>query len=112
MYVEVLKKGIDKCKPGVTCADVFQAEKSVFEEAGLDVGNPFRMGHGTGLEAHEPPDIRPQDKTVLQPAMTFAVEPWGVADASGASFGLSNTVVVTTGEADRLPPFMNEIISI
>jgi Xaa-Pro aminopeptidase len=112
VYVEVLKKGIDKCRPGVSCAEVFQAEKSVFEEAGLDVGDPFRMGHGTGLEAHEPPDIRPQDKTVLQPEMAFAIEPWGVANAKGTSFGLSNTVVITSGKADRLPPLMNEIVCI
>lgn len=36
---------------------------------------PHSLGHGIGLEVHEPPRLSPRSKDILKPNMVFSVEP-------------------------------------
>ncbi|WP_291865466.1 Xaa-Pro peptidase family protein [Maribacter sp.] len=65
---------------GNSCEDIDIASRKVLESHNLGPdyklpGLPHRVGHGIGLEIHEHPYIVKNDKTVLQPGMTFSVEP-------------------------------------
>jgi len=62
-------------RPGVTCADVYEAAKGVYERLGYGRYLPGRIGHGMGLGAHEHPSIGPADATVLRPGMVLTFEP-------------------------------------
>lgn len=65
---------LDAAKPGVPAKDVFQASLRVLEDSPLRTLD--MCGHGIGMEVHEPPMLTPYDDTLLEPGMTFAVEPW------------------------------------
>ena len=75
---ESMKIGIEVVKPGVTTGDIGFAIQSFAEGKGHSVVRQF-AGHGIGKIFHGPPTIshygRPGQGTVLQPGMTFTVEP-------------------------------------
>ncbi len=62
-------------RPGTTCAEVDRAAREVIQAAGFGEYFVHRTGHGIGLEAHEPPNVRAGERTVLKPGMTFTIEP-------------------------------------
>jgi len=62
-------------KPGVLASAVDQAARQIIEDAGYGEYFFHRTGHGLGLEAHEEPNISQFDQTILEPGMTFTIEP-------------------------------------
>ncbi len=66
---------IDTIRPGVEIQHVDRAARRVIEDAGYGDRFIHRTGHGIGLEVHEPPYAVIGDATVLEPGMTFSVEP-------------------------------------
>lgn len=62
-------------RPGVRACDVYEAGRKVLEEFG-DGKYIDMMGHGIGMDMHEPPIITPYSTSVIQPGMLFAIEPW------------------------------------
>ena len=79
---------------GVSAEEVDQAARSVIEEAGYGEYFIHRTGHGLGLEAHEPPYIVAGNKRILQPGMTFTVEP-GIYLPGRGGVRIEDDVVVT-----------------
>ena len=65
----------DAVAPGVSCADVDRAARDVIDEAGFGEFFIHRTGHGIGLEVHEHPYIVEDNYLVLEPGMSFSVEP-------------------------------------
>ncbi len=112
LLVEAMKAGAKAARPGATAADVAEAQKRLFEEAGIELPEGKTFGHGTGMNCHEPPQLGPDDKTVLQAGMVFVVEPGDIPNVGGLNREMStgNTVIVkTSGAAERLPPLSEEI---
>jgi Xaa-Pro aminopeptidase len=68
-------KAIDALKPGILVRSVDAAAREVIEEAGY--GNYFThgLGHGVGLEVHEPPHISSVGTGVIEEGMVFTIEP-------------------------------------
>lgn len=73
-----LQAGIDACRPGKRLGDVSNSIQRVVEAGGFSVVVQF-VGHGIGREMHEEPQIPnfgpPGRGPLLQPGMTFALEP-------------------------------------
>ena len=67
--------GIAALKTGNTCADADAAARQVIEVAGYGYAFRHRLGHGIGMDVHEPPFLTKSDNTVLQPGMCFTAEP-------------------------------------
>ncbi|RMG74800.1 MAG: aminopeptidase P family protein [Chloroflexi bacterium] len=68
--------GIAAMKAGeVTAEAVDAAARAVIEDAGYGAMFRHRLGHGIGMDVHEPPFLTQTDKTVLQAGMLFTVEP-------------------------------------
>jgi Xaa-Pro aminopeptidase len=61
--------------PGVACQEVDRAARQVVEDAGYGDHFIHRTGHGIGLEVHEHPYLVEGNELVLQPGMTFSIEP-------------------------------------
>lgn len=61
--------------PGALARDVNAACRAPIEAAGLGDGFRHRMGHGIGLDVHEPPFLSVEDETPLEAGMTFTDEP-------------------------------------
>jgi Xaa-Pro aminopeptidase len=65
----------DAVRPGVAIETVDRAARDVIDAAGYGERFFHRTGHGIGLEVHEPPYAAAGDHTILEPGMTFSVEP-------------------------------------
>ena len=67
--------GIAAARPGNTAADVFAAQAKVLVDAGIELGNVGRFGHGLGKLLTEPPSNKPGDFTCLEPGVVLTIEP-------------------------------------
>jgi Xaa-Pro aminopeptidase len=82
--------------PGAAASQVNAACRAPIEEAGLGAAFRHRMGHGIGLDVHEPPFLSPEDETPLEEGMTFTDEPSLLLDGR---FGVRVEDVVVCGAA-------------
>ena len=62
-------------RPDVRAKDVDAAARGVITEAGYGPHFLHRIGHGLGIEVHEPPYLTSVSETVLAPGMVFSIEP-------------------------------------
>jgi Xaa-Pro aminopeptidase len=67
--------GRSAIRPGVSCQEVDRAARRLIEEAGYGEFFVHRTGHGIGLEVHEHPYMVEGNQELLEPGMTFSVEP-------------------------------------
>ena len=86
--------GVQAVRPGIPCSQIDRAARQVIEAAGYGEYFIHRTGHGLGLEGHEPPYIRQDEDSLLQPGMTFTVEP-GIYLPGRGGVRLEDDVVVT-----------------
>jgi Xaa-Pro aminopeptidase len=102
-------------KPGMACADLYNRAYAIVEKAGLTayfMGTKQQakfVGHGIGLEINEPPVMTPRSKEVLEPNITFALEPKFVIPKVGA-VGIENSFLVTDTGIEKLTSFREDII--
>ena len=68
--------GIAAMRAGnMTAAEVDAAARGVIEASGYGDAFRHRLGHGIGLDVHEPPFLTASDDTALELGMCFTVEP-------------------------------------
>ncbi|MGE5225777.1 MAG: M24 family metallopeptidase [Planctomycetaceae bacterium] len=92
---------VETVRPGVAIQEVDRAARRVIAEAGYGDRFVHRTGHGIGLEVHEPPYAVEGDTTVLEPGMTFSVEP-GVYLEGRFGVRIEDIVAVTADGVERL----------
>lgn len=98
-------------QPGVTCQEVDRAARRVIEEAGFGPYFIHRTGHGIGLDGHERPYIVEGNETVLQPGMTFTVEP-GIYIPGEIGVRIEDDVLITPDGSESLTRFERDLIVI
>ena len=67
--------GIAALKAGNTCEQADAAARAVIVDGGYGEGFRHRLGHGIGMDVHEPPFLTAGSSTVMEPGMCFTVEP-------------------------------------
>ena len=99
--IEAQAAGIEVVRPGVAIQEVDRAARAVIASGGFGDRFIHRTGHGIGREVHEPPYAVEGDRTVLEPGMTFSVEPGIYLDGR---FGvrIEDIVAVTDDGVERL----------
>jgi Xaa-Pro dipeptidase len=96
-------------RPGILAEDVDAAAREVIERAGYGKYFTHRTGHGLGLEGHEAPYMVKGDKTLLQPGMTFTVEP-GIYIEGKGGVRIEDDMVVTETGGESLTTFTRDMI--
>jgi Xaa-Pro dipeptidase len=86
--------GRDAGGVGMDAGAVDRAARSVITAAGYGPAFFHRTGHGLGMEAHEAPYIYSENDRVLEPGMTFTVEP-GIYLTGKGGVRIEDDVVVT-----------------
>ncbi len=93
----------------VTSEQVDAAARQVIQAGGYGEAFRHRLGHGIGMDVHEPPFLTQNDQTVLQAGMLFTVEP-SITQFNSFSARVEDVVLVTphggqpltTGYADLI----------
>lgn len=66
---------IDRVRPGVAAQDIDRAARDVIEQAGFGAQFTHRVGHGLGMDGHEPAYLVRGNAQKLEPGFVFTVEP-------------------------------------
>jgi Xaa-Pro aminopeptidase len=84
-------------KAGVRCCDVAEKVHSYQVSRGRDIQKLLyqRVGHGEGMEGHQPPYIALGNEDVLEERMTFSVEPGLFDPEHGFGYNPSDSLLVT-----------------
>jgi len=121
---ESLKRSLAVVSPGNRVGDIGWAISSYAEKQGCSVVREF-VGHGVGLEFHEPPQVphygRKGNGIILVPGMVFTIEPminlgshrlkilpdnWTAVTLDGSlSAQFEQTILVTRNGFESLTPF-------
>jgi Xaa-Pro dipeptidase len=62
-------------RPGTLCEEMDRAARKVISAAGYGPFFTHRLGHGLGMDGHEPEYLVEGNKTRLEPGMVFTIEP-------------------------------------
>jgi Xaa-Pro aminopeptidase len=98
VVVRAQDAAVAQCRPGVPASQVFFAAAKVIEESGLETLD--MIGHGIGMDLHEPVMLTPYHDEPLEAGMVLAVEPWLYDSAGLGVFALEEHVHVTEDEPE------------
>lgn len=62
-------------RPGVLLSELDRAARDIIARGGYGPCFTHRLGHGCGLDCHEPPDVSGSSDIPAEPGMVFSIEP-------------------------------------
>ena len=102
--------GIAALKAGdATTTDADRAARQVIEEAGYGAAFRHRLGHGIGMDVHEPPFLTQGDETPLEEGMLFTIEP-SIMQFHDYSARVEDVVVARPGGGEKLTNGWQDLI--
>ena len=104
-------KIIEAVRPGIRTSQLFDIGIESMKTSGFPSYKRHHLGHGIGLEAHEPPVIGPENGTILKPRMVLCVEvPYYKINFGGMN--LEDTILVTEKKCEILSRSNRELFEI
>lgn len=107
VYETVLKAqeaSLFASKPGNRIALLDKTARETISNNGYGDYFPHRIGHGLGIEVHEFPSMNDQNESLLQPGMTFTIEP-GIYIPNQLGVRIEDDVVITETGFETLTQF-------
>lgn len=95
------KMAIEAIKPGASTKEVDSIARDHIDKNGYGKKFGHGLGHGVGLEIHEPPRVSPLREMILEPGMVITIEP-GIYVPDWGGIRLENMVLVTQNGAEVL----------
>ncbi len=94
-----------------TTSQVDTAARQVIADAGYGETFRHRLGHGIGMDVHEPPFLTAGDETPLQSGMLFTIEP-SITQFNSFSARVEDVVVARSGGGEPLTRGYQDLIVI
>lgn len=91
---------LDFAKAGIQAGQVYKKAVQVLKEKNLDRYFIHSLGHGTGLEIHELPNLSPGSKDILINNMVFSIEP-GVYLQKNGGIRIEDLVYLKNGKVEK-----------
>ncbi|MFW9846982.1 MAG: M24 family metallopeptidase, partial [Candidatus Thorarchaeota archaeon] len=101
IVLKAQQMAISHISSGLACGAADGIARKVIEEAGYGEYFTHRLGHGIGLEVHEPPYLVRGNTTELKPRMTHSVEP-GIYLEGKFGIRIEDLVCIRDGEPEVL----------
>jgi Xaa-Pro aminopeptidase len=95
------EKAFEIMKPNVKAKDVDAVARKIIEDAGYGEYFVHGIGHGVGLEVHEPPTLSPDSTETLAVGNVVTDEP-GIYLVGYGGVRIEDTVLVQKNEAEKL----------
>jgi len=102
------RAGREAAGPGIRCGAVDDAARAVIDDGGYGQYFTHRTGHGLGMQCHEEPYIRSDNSQLLQPGITFTVEP-GIYLPGRNGVRIEDDVLITENGAESLSTMSREL---
>ncbi|WP_224446992.1 M24 family metallopeptidase [Haloprofundus salilacus] len=105
---EAARAGREAVAEGVAYEELDRAARQVIDDAGYGEYFPHRLGHGLGLEGHEPPYLVEGNEATLAVGNAFTVEPGVYVDGVGG-VRVEDDVLLTESGAEVLTETPREL---
>lgn len=112
MYETVLEaneKAIDSVKIGEPLMNIDRSARGHIKACGYGEYFNHRIGHGLGLDIHEPPSIHEENRQELAPGMLFTIEPGVYIPGFGGVRIEDNVYVHKDGKIEVLTSYPKEL---
>jgi Xaa-Pro dipeptidase len=98
---EAQAKAFQAVKPKAKAKEIDKTARVVIEEAGYGENFVHGLGHGVGLDVHEPPTINQESKDKLAVGNVITIEP-GIYITGYGGIRIEDTVLVRKGKAEKI----------
>jgi Xaa-Pro aminopeptidase len=112
IYNQVLRAEVECCaalKAGANGQDIDTHARTVLAERDLAQYFGHGLGHGLGLDVHDPGGLSPNNNQLIEPGMVFTVEP-GVYIKGFGGVRIEDDVLVTSGDPEILTQAPKELL--
>ena len=106
---EAQERAFQSVRAGVRARDADAAARSLIEEGGYGEYFVHGLGHGVGLEIHEPPTLGPESKEILKAGNVITLEP-GIYIINFGGVRIEDTVLVHKDKAEKLTKAAYELM--
>jgi Xaa-Pro aminopeptidase len=108
LVAQAQEAAVRAARPGMACEALDTVARAIISEAGYGEYFNHRLGHGIGLDGHEPPYLVKGNATQLQRGMAFSIEP-GVYLPGRFGVRIEDTLALQETGAERLNNAPREI---
>lgn len=108
IVLEAQLAAVSAVKPGALFCEIDAAARQIIDRAGYGEFLPHRVGHGIGLDVHEPPYVVGSNRMALKPGMIFSIEP-GIYKPGVGGVRIEDLILVTADGYENLNHYTKEM---